>query len=314
MFNDFWQVDFGPILCAVLSACCCNLGGNLLLVRNQSMTVDAVSHMVLPGMVIAFMMSGEIHFFNIFLGALGASLAGIWFVEVLSKRHDRAAVLGMVFSAWFALGILLLELFVDSRVHFDVNHILFGSLESIYWLGLRTEGGFNLGVALQNIPIDIPILLGVFCISMLLFTFLYKEILLVSFNYDYARTHIKHSPIIHYGISIFITMTIVAAFKIIGLIMILGMFIVPPLLASFFSNNLFSRTLLGMVIAFFICIIGYSLAVYVPAYFLEEAFSLSVGGTIVSLGVLFSFIILGVKQILLIFGKKYDNSIKISNI
>ncbi len=313
-FSDFWQVDFGPLISALLSALCCNVGGNLLLVRNQSMTVDAVSHMVLPGMVVAFMMSGEINFFNIFWGALGASLSGIWLVEVLSRRHDRSAVLGMVFSAWFALGILLLELFVDSKVHFDVNHILFGSLESIYWLGLRAGDTFDLSIALANMPADIPILIGILCISMILFMVFYKEILLVSFNYNYARCHVKYSSFLYYGISVFVTMTVVAAFKIIGLIMILGMFIIPPLLASFFSNNLFSRNLLGMVFALFICIAGYSIAVYVPAYYLGEKFSLNVGGTIVSFGAILSLIIVSIKQILFLYSNRYDNTLKISNI
>ena len=313
-YGDFWAVDFGPLVCVLLSAICCNIGGTLLLARDQSMTVDAVSHIVLPGMVVAFLISGDINFFNIFWGALGASLAGIWFVEVLSKRHDRSAVLGMIFSVWFALGILLLELFVDNRVHFDVNHILFGSLESIYWLGLRGEDKFNLGVAIANMPADIPILLALLGGSMFLFVILYKEIVMVCFNYSYARCHIKYSYFVYYGISVFVTMTIVAAFKIIGLILILGMFIIPPLLASFFSGNLFSRNLLGMAFAVLICIIGYFAAVYVPAYYLGEKFSLNIGGTIVALGAIFSLIIVGVKQVIFSFSKKYDNINKISDI
>lgn len=314
MINDFWAIDFAPLLCAILSAVSCTIAGTLLLARNQSMTVDAISHMVLPGMVIAFFISGSISFIGVFWGALVASVLGIWLVEILSKNHDRGAVLGMVFSFWFALGIFLLEAFVDSRVHFDVTHILFGSLESNYWLDLGYTREVGIIEVLANMPNEIAILIQMVVLISALVAIFYKEVVMVSFDYNYARTVIKKAPIIYYGIPIIITMAIVSSFRIIGLIMILGMFIIPPLFASLFSINLITRIFIGIAFAIFICVVGYGFAVYVPIFAGSPEFSLNVGGTIISFGTALLFIIVGIKELLRFLNRFYDIKEKLRDI
>ena len=296
---DFWRIDFAPLLAACLSALCCCLPGNILLARGQSMTTDAISHIVLPGMVAAFLLSGRLSFGVMFWGALLICLPAILLIEWLGRRQNREAVLGMVFCTFFALGILMLELFVDRRVHFDVQHILYGSLESVYWPGLG-EQPFSLFSApmIANAPevlVNLLVLLG-FLIA--IFSIAYKEILAANFDPIHTRIHWARpvgAAIIYYGLPVITTMTIVAVFRMVGLILIVGMFIIPPLMASFFVKRLSRRIQLSMVMAVLLCVAGYGLAVYGPVL-LGHNISLNVGGSIVVLGTLLCFILMLRKQ------------------
>ena len=261
------------------------------------MTVDAISHMVLPGMVAAFLLFGTVSFLNMFWGAMAAALLGIILIEGLSRLQDRNAVLGMVFSVFFALGILLLELFVDKRVHLDVMHVLFGSLESVYWRGLGEEGTslFSWEI-LKSMPRTLIVLATLFLFLLFCLLLFYKEIVLASFDGQYAMLQLPATRWMDYGLSLVVTFTVVAAFKLVGLILIVGMFVIPPLMASFITRRLPSRFLVSGILSVLLCVLGYGLAVYVPAILVGVEFSFNVGGTIVFLGALATFIIVLVRK------------------
>lgn len=300
LFADFFGIDFAPLIAAILSALCCSLCGNFLLVRGHSMTVDAISHTVLPGMVVIFLIVKSISFFYLFWGALFAALSAIFIIEILARIQDRDAVMGMIFSVLFALGVLLLELFVDRKVHFDVTHILFGSLESVYWVDLGVDK-LSIWDKLVKIPNSILLLLSLSLFIILLITLFYKEIVLVCFDYEFARIAYKHKAyFIYYAIPIVITMTIVAAFKLVGLILIVGMFVIPPLIATFLTHSIKSRILISGFISVSICIIGYDIAIYFPLLYSEHQFGLNIGGAIVSTGGLLLLLIILFKRMLII--------------
>lgn len=293
-WQDFLLIDLAPLLAAILSSLCCALCGNFLVLRGQSMMVDAISHIVLPGMVVAYLLSGLVSFFYMFWGAMAAAILGILVIEALSRFHDRGAVLGMVFSLFFALGILLLELFVDNRVHLDVQHILFGSLEAVYWSGLGE--GASIGLLLQSLPINL-VLLGSLLIFLLLCLFLfYKELVLVSFDSKYARSQFAHIRWLDYGFALVITFIIISAFRLVGLILIVGMFVIPPLIASFIAHRLPTRILVSCVMAIVLCLLGYGVAVYLPFHLVGAELSFNLGGSIVSLAALVAFVVLFVKK------------------
>ena len=261
------------------------------------MTVDAISHIVLPGMVGAFLFFGTVSFFNMFWGAMAAALLGIVLIEALSRFQDRNAVLGMVFSVFFALGILLLELFVDKRVHLDVMHILFGSLESVYWKGLGEEGtSFFSPEILRSAPRTLILLAALFLFLLVCLFLFYKEIVLVSFDRQSARLQLPATRWIDYGLSLVVTFTIVAAFRLVGLILIVGMFVIPPLMASLMTRRLSARFVVSGILSVGLCGLGYAVAVYVPVIVAGVEFSFNVGGTIISLGAFLTFLILLIKR------------------
>lgn len=295
-WQDFLLIDLAPLSAAILSSLCCALCGNFLVLRGQSMTVDAISHIVLPGMVVSYLLSGVVSFLYMFWGAMAAAILGILAIEALGRLHDRGAVLGMVFSLFFALGILLLELFVDNRVHLDVMHILFGSLESVYWRGLGEETAFV--PLLRAIPTTL-VLLGGGLVFLLLCLFLfYKELVLASFDSSYARTQLAGIRWLDYGLALVVTFTIIAAFRLVGLILIVGMFVIPPLIASFIARSLPARILAGCGVAVMLCLLGYGVAVYLPFYLVGPELSFNLGGTIVSLAALITFMVLFIRRTL----------------
>ena len=297
-----------PLLAAITASTFCTIGGTLLLVRKESMMVDGISHMVLPGMVVAFFISGSLHFTGIFWGALIAAVLGVWGVEYLGRRQNRSAVLGMIFCIWFAVGIFLLEVFVDPRVHFDVTHILFGSLESLYWLEAAEPDTFSPGRFLLAFPAEVKLLLILLVATLTLFLVFYRDLKLVCFDYNFARSTIRRAPLVYYAIPLLITIMIVASFKMTGLILILGMFVIPPLLASFFSNNLGVRVALGILFGALICLFGYALAVFAPQYFGKTEFSFNVGGTIIFVGMFFLVIIISIKEVLALARRNWQAS------
>ena len=299
MLENFWRVDFAPLVAAILSAICCCLPGNLLLARGQSMTTDAISHIVLPGMVLAFLFTGSLSFGVMFWGALLVSFPAILLIEYLGRFQNRDAVLGMVFCVFFALGVLLLEIFVDRRVHFDVRHVLFGSLESVYWQGLgEGAGGFFSAEVRRHVPPVIVNLLVLLAFQTAIWVLAYKEILAVHFDPTHARLHWGGRlgvTVIYYGLPVLSAMTIVMVFRMVGLILIVGMFIIPPLLASFFTKSLIARMRLSLLFAVLLCVSGYFFAVFLPVL-LGGDISLNIGGSIVTLGAFLCFIMTLIKQ------------------
>ena len=125
-----------PMLIGALAAVSCALLGNFLVLRKQSLMGDAVSHVVLPGIVVAFIVTGSISVGPMLLGAAAAALISALLIELVRNlgKVEPGAAMGVVFTALFALGVVLLEQSDTRNVHFDVEHALYGNLESIVWL------------------------------------------------------------------------------------------------------------------------------------------------------------------------------------
>ncbi|TNF64076.1 MAG: metal ABC transporter permease, partial [Rhodobacteraceae bacterium] len=136
MGAEFVTLSLTPILIGTLAAIACALPGNFLLLRRQALIGDAISHVVLPGIVVAFLLTGSVTTLPMVLGAGGAALVAVVLIEAIRRlgRIEPGAAMGVVFTAMFAGGVLLLEQSDTSNVHLDVEHALYGNLESLIWL------------------------------------------------------------------------------------------------------------------------------------------------------------------------------------
>ena len=187
---DFLEIDFPALATAVLGALACGLLGNFLLLQRQSLLGDALSHVVLPGIVLAFLVSGSTGSGPMLLGAAAAALlavALVWLVQ-RAARIEPGAATGIVLTSFFALGVVLLEQSGARAVHLDVQHALMGSLEGIVWLGARDLSAFLDPQRLAALP---PVLLRLAAVTsgVVLFLVLFrKELALVSFDPDHARS------------------------------------------------------------------------------------------------------------------------------
>src|SRR6056297_1602977 len=136
MEADFVQFSLTPILIGIFAAIACALPGNFLILRRQALIGDAISHVVLPGIVVAFLITGTVTAWPMMIGAAVASLVAVLLIEAIRRLGgiEPGAAMGVVFTTMFAGGVVLLELSDTSSVHLDVQHALYGNLESLIWL------------------------------------------------------------------------------------------------------------------------------------------------------------------------------------
>ena len=135
MGAEFVQFSLTPILIGILASIACALPGNFLVLRKQALIGDAISHVVLPGIVVAFLITGSVAALPMLLGAAGAAIVAVILIEAIKRlgNIEPGAARGVAFTSLFAGGVLLLEQSDTSSVHLDVEHALMGNLESLIW-------------------------------------------------------------------------------------------------------------------------------------------------------------------------------------
>ncbi len=120
------SLDLLPLIAGVLSALSCGLLGNHLVLRQQSLMGDAISHAVLPGLVLAFLISGTRNPAVMFIGAAGSAILTVVLIQIVRRlgRVEPGAAMGVVFSVMFALGVLMLEQAAADHVDLDADCVL----------------------------------------------------------------------------------------------------------------------------------------------------------------------------------------------
>ncbi|MEM6847463.1 MAG: metal ABC transporter permease, partial [Pseudomonadota bacterium] len=154
MGAEFVQLSLTPLVIAVLAAVTCALPGNFLVLRRQALIGDAISHVVLPGIVVGFIITGSVTTWPMMLGAGAAALIAVGMIEAIKRlgKIEPGAAMGVVFTAMFAAGVLLLEQSNTASAHLDVEHALFGNLESLIWFDGLGWGSLLDPSALAQLP------------------------------------------------------------------------------------------------------------------------------------------------------------------
>ena len=254
----------------------CALPGNFLLLRRQALLGDAVSHVALPGIVAAFLLTGSIAAWPMMLGALAAALVAVGLIEIVKRlgQIEPGAAMGVVFTALFAAGVLLLERSDTSGVHLDVEHALNGNLESLIWF--EAEGWRSLldPQALGALPPQAPRLAIVLALLAVLARLFWKELAIAAFDPDYARAIGARPELVGGALAGATAVAAVAAFDAVGSILAIAMLICPPAAARLLTNRLARQVAWSQAIAAAAAIIGYVLAGYGPLWLgLENAVS-----------------------------------------
>ena len=187
---DFVPFSLVPMLIGCLAAVACALPGNFLVLRRQALIGDAISHVVLPGIVVAFLIAGSISTWPMLLGSAAAALLAVAMIEVIRRfgRIEPGAAMGVTFTAMFAAGVLLLEQSDTSGVHLDVEHALFGSLESLIWLDATGWSSLVDPVALATLP---PELLRIALVALLIglgLLLFWRPLAISTFDEGFAET------------------------------------------------------------------------------------------------------------------------------
>ncbi len=212
-----------------------------LVLKGWALMGDAVSHAVLPGVVLAYIFG-----FPLLLGAFGAGMVTALATGFLSdnSRVKQDTVMGVVFSGMFGLGIVLYTS-ITSDVHLD--HILFGNMLGVGPEDLRTA----LWIA---VPVTAALLLK------------WKDLMLHAFDPTQARASGLAVGILHYGLLTILSLTIVATMSATGLILAVGLLIAPGAIAFLLVRS-FGRM---MVVAVAVCM-GAMLAGVYASFYLDSA-------------------------------------------
>lgn len=269
MGAEFVALSLTPLLIGVFSAIACALPGNFLVLRRQALIGDAISHVVLPGIVVAFLITGTVSAWPMMIGAALASLVAVGLIEAIRRlgKIEAGAAMGVTFTAMFAAGVLLLEQTDTSNVHLDVEHALFGNLESLIWLDAIGWESLVDPVALAGLPEELPRIF-VTLIGVLLFTWIFWRPLKIStFDPGFAEALGMKTGLIGLALVVVAAIAAVAAFDAVGSIIVIAMFICPPASARMMTNRLGAQIAWSCAIAASSAIIGYVLAGYGPLWF-----------------------------------------------
>ncbi|HGJ5858992.1 MAG TPA: metal ABC transporter permease [Arsenophonus nasoniae] len=230
--NDFIELLITPfifpfmqkaIITALVTGTVCAILSCFLILKGWSLMGDAISHAVLPGIVIAFVIGIPL--------SIGAFASGIFcaFATGYLKENSRVkedTVMGIVFSGMFAFGLVLFAR-IDTDQH--LTHILFGNI-----LGI-TAAEFKQTLWISGFTIAIILLKR-------------KDFMLYCFDPNQAKVIGLLVKLLHYGLLSLLALTIVASLQAVGIILVIAMLISPGIIAFTLCQN-FNRMLIIAVIA-----------------------------------------------------------------
>ena len=254
-FLDSWIVITGA-----LSAMACTLLGNFLVLRKMSMMGDAISHAVLPGLAIAFLITGSRESLPMLIGAIAIGVLTAFMVQGISKLSnlDKGATMGVVFTTLFALGLILIRQAAD-HVDLDPGCVLYGAIELTPLDTYEIFGSEIPAAALTNA--------GMLLLNGLFVILFYKELKITTFDPALATTMGINATAMHYVLMTFVAATTVAAFESVGSILVIAMLIVPAASAHLLTDRLWVMLLLSLLIALVSAVAGHIFAITIPGWF-----------------------------------------------
>ncbi len=265
---EFVQFSLTPILIGVLAAVACALPGNFLILRRQALVGDAISHVVLPGIVVAFLLTGSLAAGPMLLGAGAAALVAVALIEAVRRlgHVEPGAAMGVVFTTLFAAGVLLLERSDTSSVHLDVEHALMGSLESLVWFRATGWGSLLDPAAWASLPHELPRMAAVCAGLAVLMAVFWRWLRITTFDEGFARTMGIPVNAVGLGLVGAAAVAAVAAFDAVGSILVIAMFICPPAAARLMTDRLGAQVAWSVGFAVLSAVGGFVLAGYGPLW------------------------------------------------
>ncbi len=285
--NLDYGLDLFPLMAATLAALTCGLLGNFLVLRGQSLMGDALSHAVLPGLVIAFLITSSRNPLLMFGGAAVAGMVTVVLIELIKKlgRIEPGAAMGVVFSVMFAIGVLLIEKAAASSVDLDADCVLYGQLETLVWFNAPSSfAGLWSWDTLAAVPRQVTMLLGMLIVAALFVGLLFKELRIAAFDPEMATAQGIHSGMMHYLLMLFVAAATVASFEAVGSILVIAVLIAPAATARLLTDRLGSQIAVSLAAALICGVGGYLAATLIPAAFHIDSVNAAGSMTVVAGG------------------------------
>ncbi len=289
--DEFITLDLSALLAVLFIALSCSLLGNYLLLKKESLLGDSISHSVLPGIVLAYMLSGSRAVFPIFIGALIAGFLSSLFIWLLVRfgRTDPSSAMGVVFSIFFAIGVILIESASLRGVDLDPDCLLYGQVETVFWLPKGGES-VSIGNYFQNLPTEVLSSAGVLVVVSIFIAILWKELSLLCFDRGFCQAQGFKPFSLEILLLMLVSISVVSSFKIVGSILVVALLVAPAASARLLTNRFGMQVALSLLIASVSVFIGYFLSTKAPMVFGING-ALNVAGGVASvLGAVFILI------------------------
>ncbi len=252
--------DLYIILTASMVSIACALLGCYLVLRRMAMVGDAISHAVLPGIVIAFLLSGSRDSVTMLIGAGLIGIATTFLIEFLHKkaRLQTDASIGVTFTWLFAVGVVLISLFAG-KVDLDQDCVLYGEIAYVpldLWI---TESGTIMG------PRALYVVGTILALVVVMISLGYKEFFVTTFDPAFASAIGISTTVWHYMLMGAVSATTVASFEQVGAILVVALLIAPAATAYLLTNRFGVMLVLASLTGVLSSITGYFLAVWLDS-------------------------------------------------
>jgi ABC-type Mn2+/Zn2+ transport system permease subunit len=232
------------LVASALVGLTCGVLGVFVFLRNMSMLGDALSHAVLPGVVVAFWVAGY-SLLGFFLGALGAGLLAAVLITLLQRnvRTKPDAAIGIVFTVLFAAGVVGISALTRQQgIHLDLQDFLFGNVLGIANADVYLTAAVGLAVVLSTVV-------------------LYRPLFLTTQDGTQAQVLGLPAGTLYYFLMLLLAVTVVAALQSVGVILVVAMLILPPATAFLLVKRLVPMLILSGTLGVFCAAVGLLVAV-----------------------------------------------------
>lgn len=271
-------ITFSPqvwvMFTSVLAAVSCGLIGLFLILKKNVMLGDGISHAALPGIALAFLISGSREPLTMLLGATALGLVTAYFTEALNRtgRLAQDSSLGIVFTFLFAVGVIIISVFTG-QIDLDLDCVLYGEIAYTPWDRV-VYGTTDIG------PRAFWTLGAILALVILFIWLFYKQLKLTIFDPQLADSLGINSRLYHYLLMTVVSLTVVAAFESVGAVLVVAMLVAPGAIAFLLSERL--PVILALtVLSGLACALG--------GYFLAQTLEASIAGAMATVsGALFT--------------------------
>ena len=243
------------VLAGALAAGSCAVVGCFLVLRRMAMLGDAISHAVLPGIALAFLMTSSREPLPMLIGAgaLGLVTAGLTDWLHRTGRLQQDAAIGVTFTGLFAIGVILISAFAG-QVDLDQECVLYGEIAYVPLDVWRLADGRSMG------PRAVWVLGSVFALNVLWVSLAWKELRLCAFDPEVAAALGLPVAGVHAALMAATSLTTVAAFESVGAILVVAMLVGPAATAFLLTDRLARMVWLAVAIGASASGLGYLLA------------------------------------------------------
>ncbi|MCH2614467.1 MAG: metal ABC transporter permease [Opitutales bacterium] len=270
--NSLWIVLMGFLVSGT-----CGLVGCFVVLRRMALGGEAISHSLLPGITLAFLLTHSRDTLPMMIGAIAAGVLTVALIEAIryTSRIKADAAIGIVFSSLFAVGVIMISVFAD-KVDLDAECVLYGELGFIPLQEVAYFGDLAIG------PEPVVRMAVIAVIAIILLIAFYKEMLVTSFDAGLAASLGISPARYQYGLTLFLSIVIVSSFESVGVVLVIAMIIFPGATALLLTDRLSNALWISTAFTALYAVFGFHLATWLNASI--------AGGMPVIAGVLFGIV------------------------